>query len=608
MSKQLYTRWGRELDPQQVLTEYPRPAMQRENYMILNGCWDYRIDDQEEPPEAYDGKILVPFSPEASLSGVGRILQPGEVLHYRRPVDAGQILPEGELSGKRLLLHFGAVDQRCRVYWNGREAGSHEGGYNSFTLDVTKFWKSGENILDVSVRDDTDTSYHTAGKQKLQHGGMWYTPQSGIWQTVWMEAVPECYIQELQIFPEPDKGQLRILVHRNQKDETVSHCSAVIRKRTEEGKTKALKSVSFRPDQMTRIRMSEFEWWSPEDPVLYNIEIEMGEDRIVSYFAMRSVAAGKDENGISRFLLNGKPYFQNGLLDQGYWPDGLYTPPSDEALIYDIEQMKALGFNMLRKHMKVECARWYYHCDRLGMLVWQDMPCGGESYDMNYVCNLPNLFPVMQRSVRDAGNKKLGRLDPLSREEYTKELETMIRQLSCYPSIAAWVPFNEGWGQFEAAKASELVRRLDPSRLIDEASGWFDQGGGDVYSIHNYWYPLNVHPDRKKGRVLCLTEYGGFSCRLEGHSYAEKVYGYRKYKNSRTLTAAMESLWRKSLIPAVRKGLGGAVYTQLSDVEEEVNGILTWDRELVKVDEERIRQLNKELAEEFSRNAGTEKE
>ena len=585
MAVQLYTIWGKQVDPGHDLEEYPRPAMVRKSYKNLNGIWEYAIDQSENFPEKYEGTILVPFSPEAVLSGVNRQVMPEDVLHYRRIIN----LDENFLHG-RCLLHFGAVDQICKVWMNEKLAGGHTGGYLPFTIDVTEQIKQGDNLLQVEVKDFSDTSYHSRGKQKLERGGMWYTAQSGIWQTVWMECVPENYIQDLRIVPQYDDGIVELKVLTNEKKRT--ECTGVI---SFQGKT--LKTIQFYANQKTKIELERYEEWTPETPNLYDLEITMEKDKVSTYFAMRKYSVDRDKNGILRFFLNNRPYFHNGLLDQGYYPDGLYTAPSDEALQYDIKKMKELGFNMLRKHIKVEPARWYYHCDRIGMLVWQDMVCGGEKYTMKFICTMPNMFMWTGRIIKDNKYKKFARENELGRKEYYRELKEMIRHLYNYPSIAAWVPFNEGWGQFDAARATALIRRLDPNRLVDEASGWFDQHGGDMYSIHNYWRKLKVKP--REDRVVALTECGGYSYRMENRSYCDEVYGYRKYYSKRELTEGVAGLWEQELIPNIKNGLSATVYTQVSDVEEEVNGLVTYDRGEVKVTEQEIKDVNQKLYDVF---------
>ena len=610
MANQLYTTWGKELDPARVLQEYPRPELVRSSYLNLNGIWEYAITDNVLRPEEFDGSIVVPFSPEAALSGVGIQVKPDEYLHYHRTLEL-----TAEFLKGRCLLHFGAVDQRCEVYVNEILVGEHTGGYLPFSLDVTDAVHAGENDLYLCVQDFSDTSYHARGKQKLERGGMWYTAQSGIWQTVWMECVPEHYIRELKIVPDYDAGAVKIkiiaadhaspgTVEGSEEPETPQEVTCVI-SISYEGKIVASRGTV--PGKMTSIPLGEeIHSWTPEEPKLYDVSVRMGRDYVTSYFGMRKLHVARDGEGILRFFLNNQPYFHNGLLDQGYWPDGLYTAPSDEALQYDIRRMKELGFNMLRKHIKIEPSRWYYHCDRIGMLVWQDMVNGGEVYDMTYICTMPNAFMWTDRIIKDGPRKykRFARANAEGRAEYYRELKAMIRHLYNHPSIVAWVPFNEGWGQFDAFKATELVRSIDPTRLIDEASGWFDQHGGDMYSIHNYWRTLKVKP--QKDRVVALTECGGYSYRMEGRSYCDEVYGYRKYYSKKELTDGVCGLWEKELIPALKNGLGASVYTQVSDVEEEVNGLITWDREETKVLEERMQEANRKLMEAFTKLTASE--
>lgn len=587
MNHQLFTRWGKNLDTDKPLQEYPRPQMVRDSYLNLNGYWDYAINFEKKAPVKYDGKILVPFSPEAFLSGVHRQTRPDEYLHYKTQFT----LPEGFLQ-KRVLLHFGAVDQVCEVFLNGSRVGSHVGGYLPFCFDITEYLAKGANELTLTVRDYSDTSYLSRGKQKLGRGGMWYTAQSGIWQTVWLESVPECCIERVKLDPDYDNGSIGIKVF------STGHRGKDVRIRIFDGDCEIV-SACMAADKKKDIKIKGFKSWSPETPHLYHMEITMREDCVRTYFAMRKFSVGRDEKGILRFMLNNKPYFHNGLLDQGYWPDGLYTAPTDQALRYDILKMKELGFNMIRKHIKVEPARWYYHCDQIGMLVWQDMVNGGSNYHMKFICFMPNFWMPFGRLVKDNKYRAFARREKAGRAQYYRELKAAIAHLYNVPSIAAWVPFNEGWGQFDAAEATARVRKLDPLRLIDEASGWFDQGGGDMYSIHNYWRRLKVRP--RKDRVVALTEYGGYSRRIEGHSFCSEVYGYRIYQTKQELTKGYRELLETDIIKGISKGLCGTVYTQVSDVEEEVNGLLTYDRDLVKVEEETVKKLNQQIYEEFKR-------
>lgn len=570
----LTTPWGERLDENRILIEYPRPQMRRDSYLNLNGRWEYAITDSDEPPRCWDGTILVPFSPESALSGVGRTLRPGQTLWYRREVT----VPQGFIPRDgRLLLHFGAVDQEAAVYLNGVLLGRHMGGYNAFTLDATDALGP-RNTLLVRVHDDTDASFHSRGKQKTRRGGIWYTPQSGIWQTVWMEAVPRRYIEGLRIVPLFDQSAVEVTVRCAQP----LQCEATVDGRT----------VPFTSGEPARIPMPDFRAWSPEDPFLYDLTVTLGEDRVESYFGMRKVEVRADRGGVKRLFLNGEPYFHSGLLDQGYWPDGLYTAPSDEALIFDIQTAKSMGFNMLRKHIKVEPMRWYYHCDRLGMLVWQDMPSGGGKYRFSTI-TLPLITGIHRRDNR---YRAFARTSSQGRAEYMDELEEMVLQLFNAPSVALWVPFNEGWGQFDSTFVMERLRLLDPTRPVDPASGWHDQGAGDLRSLHVYFKPFRFRRDRR-GRALALSEFGGYNLRVDGHCFNQKDYGYRRLPDAAALWRDFARLYEQEVLPAVPRGLCAAVYTQLSDVEDELNGLMTYDRRVVKLDADDVRELNERLKE-----------
>ncbi len=570
----LTTPWGERLDENRILIEYPRPQMRRDSYLNLNGRWEYAITDSDEPPRCWDGTILVPFSPESALSGVGRTLRPGQTLWYRREVT----VPQGFIPRDgRLLLHFGAVDQEAAVYLNGVLLGRHMGGYNAFTLDATDALGP-TNTLVVRVHDDTDAGFHSRGKQKTRRGGIWYTPQSGIWQTVWMEAVPRRYIEGLRIVPLFDQSAVEVTVRCAQP----LQCEATVDGRT----------VPFTSGEAARIPMPDFRAWSPEDPYLYDLSVTLGEDRVESYFGMRKVEVRADRGGVKRLFLNGEPYFHSGLLDQGYWPDGLYTAPSDEALIFDIQTAKAMGFNLLRKHIKVEPMRWYYHCDRLGMLVWQDMPSGGGKYRFSTI-SLPLVTGVHRRDNR---YRAFARTSSQGRAEYMDELEEMVLQLFNAPSVALWVPFNEGWGQFDSTFVMERLRLLDPTRPVDPASGWHDQGAGDLRSLHVYFKPFRFRRDRR-GRALALSEFGGYNLRVDGHCFNQKDYGYRRLPDAAALWRDFARLYEREVLPAVPRGLCAAVYTQLSDVEDELNGLMTYDRRVVKLDADDVRELNERLKE-----------
>lgn len=575
--RQLRTRFSERMNKEHVLQEYPRPFLERDSYYNLNGIWQYAIVQDDVKPVEYDGDILVPFSPECSLSGVNRKVLPTDVLWYKRE------LPEISIGdGEKLLLHFGAVDQHAWVYIDGELIGEHHGGYLPFTCDITKSMCSREkHELLVKVVDKTDTSYHARGKQKLKPGGMFYTAQSGIWQTVWMEKAPKNYIQHLTIREDFDQSHVRIKVfteHRTEVNYTIHEAKIHGTASTNEGFT---------------VLLPDFHPWSPENPFLYHVTFETKDDRVTSYFAMRKCDVQKDEKGIPRLFLNNHPYFQTGVLDQGYFPESLYTPPSDEALVQDILSMKELGFNMLRKHVKIEPERFYWHCDRLGILVWQDMVNGGSHYQSWFVTYLATLLNRFHIGVSDRHHCLLSRRKREGRREFFNETRETVRMLRHHPCIVVWVPFNEGWGQFSTLKICEAIRKIDPTRLVDHASGWYDQGGGDIQSLHYYFFQFDFTHDRR--RAMALTEYGGYSYSLPGHCACDKVYGYRKYANREELSEGFRQLIENTVIPAAKDGLSAAIYTQLSDIEEETNGIYTYDREICKLDEKLVQECNDRL-------------
>ena len=583
------------------LAEYPRPAMRRDSCEILNGPWQYAITQTAEYPAAWQGSILVPYSPEAPASGVGRTLQPGQWLHYHRLFAP----PAGE--GGRVLLHFGAVDYACAVQVNGHLAGGHRGGYWPFTLDITGLLNgTGRNSLWVAVQDPTGHGTQARGKQTLKPGGMFYPAQSGIWQTVWLERVPDNYIQTLTVTPDYDARTVTVRVHTAKPGGAVNLWAMV----RAGGVTIAEDWGSDEADQDGEVTLNipeeHFFPWSPDTPFLYDLTVgtnqgeEAGLDTVHSYFALRKWSCAPDAHGVLRFCLNDKPILLNGLLDQGYWPEGLYTPPSDAAVERELSEVKALGFNLLRKHAKIEPQRWYYHCDRLGLIVWQDIVNGGSAYNLWFVTYLTNVLQPLLRRFPDgkAAYSLLSRAKPAGREEYAHELADTVQALRCHPCIACWVPFNEGWGQFDAGKAVQALRTLDGTRLVDEASGWFDQGGGDVHSLHNYFYPLCIRPQK---RTVALSEYGGIAWPMPGHEPPHKTYGYGTAKDRQELTARYKKLQLKTVLPQLEKGLSALVYTQLTDVEDEVNGLFTYDRAAVKPDANAVRSVNAALAAEFAR-------
>ncbi len=574
----LYTPWGETLAPDQVLQEYPRPQMKRESYLNLNGLWEYAITKGDGGPEVYDGNILVPFSPESALSGVSRQLLPSETLWYRRTVT----LPEGFIK-ERLLLHFDAVDQCCEVLINGISAGGHEGGYLPFVLDVTEFMREGKtHTITVKVWDASNTSTrHAYGKQSLKRGGIWYTAQSGIWQTVWMESVPAKDIEQLIITPLFDEEAVEVRAVTREGD-----TSGTVRVLFEEG---VVATAELDASGAAHIPLAGFRPWSPEDPFLYGLVVETPEDRVESYFGMRKFSVAPDENGVTRLMLNNRPYYQNGILDQGYWSDGLYTAPSDEALIYDIRTMKEAGFNMLRKHIKIEPLRWYYHCDRLGMIVWQDMVSGGRPYQPF----ITQALPFLDVRLKDSRYYLFGRTDEEGRRQYLRDMEQTVHHLYNTVSLYLWTPFNEGWGQFDANETAAQLRALDNTRIIDHASGWYDQGGGDVKSLHVYFKKIRIPKVQK--RALIVSEFGGYSLGIPGHRFCESVYGYRLYGSADALAKGYRDLIEREIVPAIRNGLSASVYTQVSDVEEELNGMMTYDRKVLKISRDILSEIHRKL-------------
>lgn len=578
---ELKTVWSENAPDAQVLADYPRPQLQRSEWICLNGYWHYAFTKKAGRPEKFDGRILVPFSPECSRSGVGRKLHPDEYLWYFSSVEVPEV-PEG----KRLLLHFGAVDERCIIWWNGKLVGSHLGGYLPFSFDVTEQVHPGKNTVWVRVQDDTDAGTAGRGKQTLSPEGMFYTGQSGIWQTVWMEWVPENYIEKIKITPLFDGGEVAIEVTMPRPEDVVvmvkGNVSSYMHRIAAAEFHSAAEEGDGSPERFTAaavLALPEIHAWSPEDPFLYDLLLWAGGDRVSSYFALRKFSVGADEKKIPRLMLNNQPYFFNGVLDQGYWPESLYTPPDDEAMVFDITQMKELGFNTLRKHLKIEPLRWYYHCDRIGMVVWQDMINGGGPLNLARLCYLPTALPFLTTHIGDRHYRFFAREDKQARKQWMNECAETVEQLYNCPCIGMWVPFNEGWGQFDALRILRMIKRQDATRLVDHASGWFDQGGGDIKSVHNYFRRLRVIKDK---RPFVLSEYGGWSFPIPGHIYASASYGYHSCRSQREITAAFASQ-QKKIRSLEKKGLCGAVYTQVSDVEEEVNGLYTYDRRVCKI-------------------------
>ncbi|MBR3767729.1 MAG: glycoside hydrolase family 2 [Clostridia bacterium] len=586
--EKLLTRWGKSLNREMPLSEYPRPQMERNSFICLNGIWDYAIYPSVAEFKGYEGEIVVPFSPECILSSVERNVTPDDTLYYRKKFNFKK-------TNDRVLLHFGAVDYKCEVSVNGTVFGTHTGGYFPFNVDITKAVIDGENEITLKVTDPSETSSQASGKQTSKRGNIWYTPQSGIWQTVWIEEVPENYIKSVKLTPDIDNDLLKVQIIA---EGSLGEVTLVA---SDNGKT--LCTVTTSGDTAV-LKLSEYEKWTPENPKLYDLKVSGGKDEVKCYFGMRKFSVGKDEKGFSRLMLNNEPYFHNGLLDQGYWSDGMYTAPDDEALIYDIKTMKDMGFNMLRKHIKIEPLRWYYHCDRLGMLVWQDMINGGDVYNNAATTLLPavGLATGLKKTfgVKDTkvNYKLFSRQDKKGREEYYTDAARMIDTLYNSVSICLWVPFNEGWGQFDSVKATEFFREKDSTRIIDHASGWHDQGAGDLNSFHIYFTPFFFPKYGKDDdRVVALTEFGGYSMSIDGHRFnTDKTFGYRIYKSKAALEKALEALYIKRIQPLIyKKGLSALVYTEVSDVEDETNGLLTYDREIVKVDIDLMKRINENI-------------
>jgi len=573
------------------LPQYPRPQMERPDWQNLNGLWDYAIQPDSLPqPRQYDGKILVPFAPEAPLSGVERVLQPGEALWYRRQFET--VFNPDQV----VMLHFGAVDFSCQVWVNGKLVGDHWGGYLPFSFDITSALLEGQNELVVMVRDDTEAALHQKGKQRLQPGGIWYTSVSGIWQTVWLEVLPNQHICSLKITPSIDTGMLELKVKVSDQAQ-VQGCQ-IVAIAGFEGREVARASGGSKSTLILPIPDARL--WHPDHPHLYDLEVRLLDgdqivDRVGSYFAMRKFGKTKDKQGLWRFTLNNEPIFQFGPLDQGYFPEGLYTPPCEEAMLFDIKYAKKIGCNMIRKHVKVEPLRWYHACDKLGMIVWQDMPNGGRTTKdaVVYFTFTSGIHRFDQRRL-----KRFGREDPENRLEFQEELKEMVQTLYNCPCIAVWVPFNESWGQFDAIRIGKWVKTLDPTRLVDHASGWFDQGGGDFQSRHVYVKPLSARvPD---DRILAVTEFGGYTMQVDGHVYTEsKRFGYGHFKDQAGLTAAYLRLLDEQVKPLISKGLCAAVYTQTTDIETEINGYLTYDRKVEKMDPDLLCEAHRDLIKQL---------
>ena len=574
------TSWGEQLDPKNVLPEYPRPIMERNDWKNLNGLWKYAITKKGDPtPAAYQGDILVPFAVESSLSGVGKMINEKEELWYQRTFD----IPSA-WRGKQILLHFGAVDWKAEVWVNDVKVGEHTGGFTPFYFDITSVLNKGNNDLVVKVWDPSDRGEQPRGKQIANPHGIWYTPVTGIWQTVWLEPVATQYITNLKTTPDIDNNSVKVEVAAN----TTSADKVEVK--VFDGKNLVAKGAALNGVPVELTMPANAKLWSPDSPFLYNMEVTLYKDgkaidQVKSYTAMRKFSIRKGQNGITRLQLNNKDYFQFGPLDQGWWPDGLYTAPTDEALVYDLKKTKDFGYNMVRKHVKVEPARWYTHCDQLGLIVWQDMPNGGPSPQWQ-ARNYFNGTEVIRSAASEAN--------------YRKEWKEIIDCLYSYPSIAVWVPFNEAWGQFKTPEIVAWTKEYDPSRLVNPASGGNHYTCGDILDLHHYPGPNMFLYDPRRATVL--GEYGGIGLVVEGNTWVndKKNWGYVKFNTSDEVTNEYIK-YGKHLLELIRKGFSAAVYTQTTDVEGEINGLMTYDRKVIKMNEAKVREINQQICNSLNK-------
>ncbi len=578
----LTTRWGKQVTPENAWREYPRPQMQRSEWMNLNGLWNYKVLAKgQSSPSEFDGKILVPYCLESSLSGVGKPLLPTQELWYNR-----KFTVPANWSGKNVLLHFDAVDWETKLWVNGKKVGEHKGGSNPFSFNITPYLnKTGEQQIVLSVWDPTDTDLQPRGKQVLDPKGIWYTAVSGIWQTVWLEPVNKTSVQQFVPVPDIDNSKINFtttasaLTGKEQLHLLIKKEGVIIKDTV----------AAFKENISVTIPSAKL--WTPEHPNIYTMEVELRNndkvtDQFNTYFAMRKISLGNDKNGYTRLMLNNKPVFQYGTLDQGWWPDGLLTPPSDDAMLFDMVKLKEMGFNMVRKHIKVEPSRYYYHADTMGLLLWQDMPSGFAGPGPSHVA-----ADAKEDWVRPAESAK----------QFETEWKSIIDHLKFFPSIVMWVPLNEGWGQYDTKRLAAWTKNYDPTRLVDAPSGWTDRGVGDVNDAHQYPGPGMEPPSANKGRAIVLGEFGGLGLVVKDHIWNpnKRNWGYKTYMENQTLISEYAQLMYNMEL-MVPRGLAAAIYTQTTDVEGEVNGLLTYDREVIKIPEDLLRILHAPLYKEPS--------
>ena len=574
----LITIEGQRVDLSSPLSEHPNPLLRRDNYACLNGKWGFEINQDLDPKSVqYQGSIIVPFAVETQLSSIQRRVQKNDVLHYQKVFD----LPK-KMNASLVVLHFEAVDQVCDVYLNGERLIHHEGGYIPFAFRCPKLHKK-DNVLEVVVIDDTASPYFPRGKQLNKNGGIWYTPTSGIWGSVWLEEVPEDHIEEIRFIPDIKARICKVIAKLNNNKK---HCKVEVYDQDE-----LVDKLTLDEDGEGIISLKNMKLWTVESPHLYDVILKYGEDEVHSYFGMREVST-TEHNGHLYPALNGRPIFLSGPLDQGYYPESGLTPPSDQAMINDIMMMKKYGFNMVRKHIKVEPRRWYYHCDRLGLLVMQDFVNIGAPYQLFLIGTAP-FIPYRFDDRLKMHQHSFGIKDERTKESFIQNNEAMMRLLINHPSIVAWTIFNEGWGQFDAKAVYEHMKQIDPTRLFDVTSGWYDQGVGNFDSHHVYFRRVLLNPCRS--RILSLSEFGGYSLKIDDHTWSNKAFGYKKMKDQADLNAALKRLYEEEIIPLKKVGLAVAVYTQLSDVEDEINGLVTYDRKVEKADPKLFQAIHKEL-------------